>query len=43
MKRIVSAWQQHRNRRKVKICWSFTSDDAHQTFRKFYPVVEFDN
>lgn len=43
MERIVDSWQQHRNRRKVKICWSFTSDDAHQTFKKFYPEVEFEN
>ena len=43
MKRIVEAWQQHRNMQKVKICWSFTSDDAHQTFKKFYPEVEFEN
>lgn len=43
MKRIVDAWQQHRNLRKVKICWSFTSEDAHQTFKKFYPEVEFEN
>lgn len=39
MKRVVDAWQQQRNLRKVKICWSFTSDDAHQTFKKFYPGV----
>ncbi|AHM58707.1 putative transposase [Flammeovirgaceae bacterium 311] len=43
MKRIVEAWQQQRNQRKVKICWSFTSNDAHQTFKKFYPEVEFEN
>lgn len=43
MERIVNAWQQHRNRQKVKICWSFTSDDAHEIFKKFYPIVEFEN
>lgn len=43
MRKIVDAWQQHRNKRKTKICWSFTSDDAHETFKKFYPVVEFEN
>ena len=42
MKSTIEAWQQHRNRRKVKICWSFTSDDAHQTFKKFYPETEFE-
>ena len=43
MKRIINTWQQHRNMRKVKICWSFTSDDAHETFKKFYPIVEFED
>ena len=43
MKRIVDSWQQHRNSQKVKICWSFTSDDAHETFKKFYPGAEFEN
>jgi hypothetical protein len=43
MKRTVGAWQQQRNMRKMKICWSFTSDDAHETFKKFYPIVEFEN
>jgi transposase len=43
MERIVDTWQQHRNRRKVKICWSFSSDDAHETFKKFYPIVGFEN
>lgn len=42
MEKIVDAWQQHRNKRKVKICWSYTSDDAHQTFKKFYPETEFE-
>jgi hypothetical protein len=43
MEKKVDAWQQHRNMRKVKICWSFTSDNAHETFKKFYPIVEFEN
>ena len=42
MERIVNAWQKHRNERKVKISWSFTSADAHQAFKKFYPEVEFE-
>lgn len=43
MRENVEAWQKQRNNRKVKICWSFTSKDAHETFKKFYPVVEFEN
>lgn len=43
MARIVQAWQQLRNLQKVKIFWSFTSDDAQKTFSKFYPEVEFED
>lgn len=37
MKRKVTAWQQIRNQQKVSISWSYTTEDARKTFRKFYP------
>lgn len=36
MKLVVDAWQQQRNQQETKICWSYTSDDARKTFKKFY-------
>jgi hypothetical protein len=37
MKILVDAWQQQRNHQKMKICWSYTTDDARRSFKRFYP------
>lgn len=37
MRGKVAAWQQVRNQEKVSISWSYTTEDARKTFRKFYP------
>ena len=43
MKSVVEAWQQMRNQQKVSISWSYTSEDARKTFRKFYPENDSSN
>ena len=37
MKSTVVAWQQMRNQQKVSISWSYTTEDARKTLKKFYP------
>jgi hypothetical protein len=39
MKILVEAWQQQRNQEKMKISWSYTTEDARRSFKKFYPDV----
>lgn len=36
IERKVAAWQKMRNQQKIKICWSYTTQDARKTFSKFY-------
>lgn len=33
------AWEQPRNDAHVKICWKFTTKDAHRVFAKYYPAI----
>lgn len=35
----VEAWQQHRNNKKSKINWQFTTNDARQKLRRLYPSI----
>ena len=39
MRKEVNAWECHRNNRKSKINWQFTSDDARIKLRRLYPYI----
>jgi hypothetical protein len=40
MKKQTAAWQNQRNRRKVRIDWRFTTADARIKLRKLYPSIQ---
>jgi hypothetical protein len=37
-KEAVTAWQAHRNNRKAKVNWQFTTEDARVKLRRLYPT-----
>lgn len=39
IKAKVSAWQNHRNNKKVKIKWQFTTDQARVKLHRLYPSI----
>lgn len=40
VKREVSAWQKHRNNRKVTVNWQFTAEDARIKLSRLYPTLD---
>ncbi|MDR1657791.1 MAG: IS630 family transposase, partial [Deltaproteobacteria bacterium] len=39
MRREVSAWQNDRNNRRIKIDWQFSTTDARIKLKRLYPVI----
>ncbi|NLM67747.1 MAG: IS630 family transposase, partial [Enterococcus sp.] len=39
VKAEVRAWQNHRNNKKAKIKWQFTTDQARIKLQKLYPSI----
>ena len=39
LKKEITAWENERNKRKVKINWNFTVEDARRKLKKVYPVT----
>lgn len=40
VQREVSAWEKHRNQKRTKIDWQFTTADARTKLRRLYPTYE---
>ena len=36
----VDAWQKHRNNKKCKISWQFTTSDARIKLKRLYPAFD---
>lgn len=40
IKREVNAWQEHRNNKKAKVDWQFTTGDARIKLKRLYPSID---
>ena len=40
VRREVWAWQEHRNNKKAKVNWQFTTEDARIKLSRLYPTIE---
>ena len=34
----IAAWENARNNRLAQICWKFTTNDAREVFKQYYPT-----
>ncbi len=40
VRKEVEAWQKHRNNKKYKVNWQFTTEDARIKLKRLYPTLE---